>query len=228
LCLRNKVNLERTSGRLLNDWLNLIEPFYQSSKIEQGDLSFEELSKGKINKLNGSYLYFRTFISKIDLKNDLRFEFFFKGNNPGRYYYGAVFSKINWHPKEMNTKTDTWALNPKEHFNIHFEPQFSVLKEEFNIYLHYEVNPYQTVNAIKKHVDEHEYKEYLDKRDCFKKKLKDKKLSLWSFSNGGTNQIAKLTLNVKNYKVKDASEEISKVFQETSEAIDNVLSDMSA
>ena len=172
--------------------------------------------------LDGGYLYFRTFLSQLILPTGLEIEGFFRDSRQGRRYYGAVFSKESWHPEEMIESDGKWILDPDRVFNIHFEPQFNVLNRLFTIFLHYEVNPYETAAWASNNIPNAQYNAYLKRRSRFTELLAKTGMKGWVFV-GGTNQIAKVKLDFQEYSSKYAKNMIKKVFYETSKSIDLAL-----
>ena len=220
LSLRGKSSESNLADQLLNHWLDLIELFYKKSQIDEGDIVLEKLQDE--DGLDGSYLYFRAFLSKLALPNDLKNEGFFRASQQGRRYYGAIFSKDSWHPSEMEENHGSWTLDPEKVFNIHFEPQFNVLSGIFNIYLHYEVNPYETLTWVRNNIPKTQYEKYISRREKFVQLLIETGIKKWEFG-GGSNQIAKVQLDFNNLSVREALNKIEEIFGETSKAIDSIL-----
>jgi len=224
LAIEHRRPAHSVAEQLVFDWMNLLERFYSKSKIDLKDRIGEKLKDDE--GLDGGYLYFRTFLSELRLPRGMEIQFFYRGSAPGRHYYGAVFSKDNWHPGEMTPSGSRWMLEPNEVFNIHFEPQFNALNGIFSIFLHYEVNPYAREAWVKKNVPANQYEAYLQRRRKFVDLLKNKRLKDWNFARGGSNQIARAKLDINERLVKDAKYEIEELFAETSAAIDEVLSEI--
>lgn len=220
LPLKEKLSVDKLPEQLLKDWFELVDSFYKNSIVDEKDILYEKLQDH--DGLDGGYLYFRTFLSSLELPNGILNEGFFRDSRQGRRYYGAIFSKDSWHPAEMKENNGYWSIDPDKVFNIHFEPQFDVLNGIFNIYLHYEINPYQTASWAKENLPREQYAKYKDKREKFAKELKSEGLPKWVFG-GGSNQIAKVQLDFQNHSAKDAIMEIESIIDKTSQAIDSVL-----
>ncbi len=220
LLLQNTLSTDILAEKLVLDWLSLVEVFYENSTTDPQDNIYQKLKDD--DGLDGSYLYFRTFLSRLTLPNDLVIEGFFRASRQGRRYYGAIFSKKSWHPAEMTEVGGIWTLDPNNVFNIHFEPQFNVLNGVLNIFLHYEVNPYETAAWVKANVPKEQYGGYVKRRERFTNLLEQTGMEKWIFG-GGSNQIAKVQLDFRDYSLKNAADDIEKIFQETSKAIDRSL-----
>lgn len=220
---KNERVINNLADQLISDWLSLINAFYSKSNIHSDDRICEKLQDN--DGLDGGYLYFRMFLSELALANGLEIEDFFRDSRQGRRYYGAVFSKATWHPGAIVKSDGTWTLEPDEAFNIHFEPQFNVLNGILSIFLHYEVNPYETATWVNGHIPSEQYDAYLKRRNRFTEQLTKTAIKGWAFG-GGTNQIAKVQLDFQESSVRNAKNMIEKIFAETSKSIDHALSQL--
>ena len=216
----DETTITNVADKLISDWFALVKRFYAKSIIYPDDKICEKLQND--DGLDGGYLYFRTFLSQLILPESLGIEDLFRDSRQGRRYYGAVFSKDGWHPGEVTQVNDTWSLDSNKVFNIHFEPQFNVLTGGFNIYLHYEINPYETAAWAKKHIPAEQYNKYLIRRSRFVELLAETGTKEWIFG-GGTNQVAKVQLDFQELSAIKVKNMIEKIFSDTSKAIDYVL-----
>lgn len=217
---KDEIAITNVADKLFSDWLTLVNSFYAKSTIQPGDKICENLQDD--DGLDGGYLYFRTFLSHLFLPEHLGLEGFFRDSRQGRRYYGAIFSKERWHPGELTRINGTWSLDPNKVFNIHFEPQFNVLTGIFSIYLHYEINPYETASWVQTHIPTEQFDDYSRRRYRFAELLAETGIKEWIFG-GGTNQIAKVQLNFQDFSAKNAKCRIETIFDEMTEAIDHVL-----
>jgi len=217
---KNEMVIKNLADQLISDWLSLISAFYSKSSIHSDDRICEKLKDN--DGLDGGYLYFRTFLSELTLPNGLEIEAFFRDSRQGRCYYGAVFSKDTWHPEETVESDGTWTLDPDKVFNIHFEPQFNVLNGILSIFLHYEVNPYETAAWVNDHIPNEQYNAYLARRSKFSELLSETGIRGWVFG-GGSNQIAKVQLDFQKSSLRNAKRIIEEIFLETAKAIDHAL-----
>jgi hypothetical protein len=218
---QNKKGISNLADQLIFDWLDLVTAFYSKENTDLEDNVCQKLQDD--DGLDGGYLYFRTFLTQLNLPEGLQREDFFRASQQGRRYYGAIFSKDSWHPAEMTESDGTWMLDADQVFNIHFEPQFNVLSGIFSIFLHYEVNPYEPANWVKIHIPASQYAAYMDRRNEFTHLLQNKKPKDWVFG-GASNQIAKVKLNFIDYSLREVKSNIENIFSKTSAAIDEVLS----
>ncbi|RMG27126.1 MAG: hypothetical protein D6732_20500 [Methanobacteriota archaeon] len=225
LCeFKNEITNNYLSDRLISDWIELVEAFYEKATLSDDDILSHKLQDDE--GLDGGYLYFRTFLSNIKLSNGLTLEDFFRASRQGRHFYGAIFSKDSWHPAEMAVKDKGWSLDPDRVFNIHFEPQYNVLSGVFSIYLHYETNPYEPAKWVEENIPAEQYRAYIGRRNRFIEMLMKYLHKPWSFYNG-TNMVAKAELDFSGYTMKDAINTIEKLFHEATIAIDRVLEKLS-
>jgi hypothetical protein len=111
---------------------------------------------------------------------------------------------------------------PRTHFNIHFELQYDVLKSVFKMYLHYEINPYQTEKWAQDKISAEFYEEYVRVRARFKTELKE--AGVLEFVVGGrSNQVARATLDLKGKSVGDATEVIGRIVATTAPVVDGLI-----
>lgn len=210
---------KNTIGNLLNDFIEILDYFYECSKITSTDDVYEKLSS--VSELDGGYLYFQSFIKELSLNNSLNIEKFFRDSKRGRKYYGARISKPKWHPSKLDLDNPEIFI-PNKHFNIHFEPQYNVLKGEFILYLHYETNPYKPKKWVNKNIPKQKYDKYWKLRNSVKKDLKNKNIKELKIS-GRTNQIAKATIDFKNKNATEIIRKIEKLINNVSVSIDDIL-----
>lgn len=180
-------------SKLLSDWRNLTTAFYESGVVAADHVLTDKLQHDQ--GLEGNYLYFISFMQQLNLANRLDLEYWFRSSRTGRRYYGAVISKVDWHPEEMKRDSDgRWHLDPEQHFNIHIEPQFNVLSGVLNVYIHYEINPYAPEQWFRANVGVDERRAYGERRQHFIRTFADNKPAEVSIG-GGCNQIGKATLD---------------------------------
>jgi hypothetical protein len=225
LCeFKNEITDNTLSARLIADWIELVEAFYEKATLSEDDMLSHKLQDDE--GLDGGYLYFRIFLSNLKLSDGLTLEHFCRVIRQGRHFYTAIFSKDSWHPAEMVETDKGWSLDPDRVFNIHFEPQYNVLSGVFSIYLHYETNPYEPARWVEENIPAGQYRAYLERRDRFIKMLMNHLHKVWSFYNG-TNMVAKAELDFSDYTMKDAKNTIENLFNEATVAIDHVLEKLS-
>jgi len=217
----NKKEINSLAVQLISDWISLTKDFYSKSETNPEDIICKKLQND--NGMDGGYLYFRTFLGQLSLPSKLEVEDFFRDSRQGRRYYGAIFSKDSWHPREMVEDGEQWKLDVDQVFNIHLEPQFNVLSGIFSIFLHYEVNPYEPESWVNQNISKEQYNGYLARRQKFTDALQNKKPREWVFG-GGSNQIAKVQLNFEEYSLMQAKNSKKIFIRETARAIDGVLS----
>lgn len=209
--------------QLIIDWLALVKSFLEREKVSPSDKFYDMLTDD--SELDGGFLYFRQAFGRLSLPSLLKLERFFRSSRQGRRYYGAIISKNSWHPSEITEVAGAWNLNPLTDFNIHLEPQYNVLSEVFNFFLHYEVNPYVPERWIKTNIPDYQYSEYLDRRNKFVSKLQNQSLSGWSFG-GGSNQIAKTTFDFRKSTYAEVKTVLEQEIGRMAKAIDSVLAQM--
>lgn len=208
---------------LMTDWLSLIDRFYAREKVSLDDKFLERLTDD--SGLDGGYLYFRSALKQLNLPSSLDLEDFYRASQQGRRYYGVTISKESWHPGEMTESSGFWLLNPATDYNIHFEPQYNVVSKLFSLYLHYEINPYETESWAQANVSQDQYDAYVSRRTNFLKNLEAKGLPGWSFG-GGSNQVAKATFDFRESSYAEAKATLEQVLSEGTNGIDSVLQEM--
>lgn len=208
--------------QLAGDLAMLLEKFYSYENTSPDDDILEKLRAE--DGLDASYLYFKSIIYQLKLPADLEVEGTFKDSRQGRRYYGALISKEAWHPAELNELANAkWSLNPTKCFNIHIEPQFNVLSGIMNIFLHYEINPYETEAWAMENIKENEYQEYLARRGNFINVLSAANVD-GLFIGGGSNQVAKAAFEIKEgMQFKGALEMMGNFINKVSVEIDKAL-----
>ncbi len=205
---------------LARSWADLVQQMYRAGQLNEEDEVLARLRSS--GTTDGSYLYFRSLFRQSSLPPDLTILKFDKTSQQGRRYFLAVISKPHWHPSVMYPQDEQYRLDPDTSFHIHFEPQFNVLNGSLNLYIHYEVNPYQTKPWALKNVHKADYAGYANRRDRFVDALESlapKSLIL----GGGSNQIAKVPLSLDSVRYPAFKKQIEDTLAETSDTIDHIL-----
>lgn len=204
---------------LFRSWIALLDVFYSKASVAAQDILLDKLQE--YDPLEGNYLYFKAFIAGLPLSYNLRVESTFRSSAQGRRFFGAQISKASWHPGEMRDGSD---FDGTRHFHVHFEPQFDYLNGILNVYLHYEVNPYQPLNWVTKHIPSVKYDVYCTIRDRVVEALRLRHIP--EFVIGGrSNQIGKAKLELKGATVSQARELIASAIGNMAAHIDQILSD---
>jgi hypothetical protein len=208
-----------TADGLVADLDSLLGEFYKCAQLSPSDLVLERLKEQR--SLDGSYLYFRSFLRKIPLPGSLVLERFFKASALGRryYYYDAQISKDSWHPEEC---PELSQFNPRKHFNIHFEPQYAVLSGTFSLYLHYEINPYETKRVAQQQIAPSAYSEHEELRAVFADHLRSAKMPGLRVG-GRSNQVARVDLDFQGKNVQESVELTKRVFDLAVPVIDKTI-----
>lgn len=207
---------------LLEAWISLVSQFYLRASISPADVLLAKLQE--YDPLEGSYLYFRSFVQDLELGYGLEVEDKFRSSARGRRYFGAVISKPSWHPAEMQEVDGIYHLDAKQNFNIHFEPQFHYLKGTFELYVHYEVNPYRTASWVADNISLDQYDSYNNLRERFIETLRAKGIPDLSIG-GGSNQIAKARLTIEDSTVAEARDAIAEIINRVAAHIDDICND---
>jgi hypothetical protein len=210
--------------RLVRDWGALVSNFYKMEMVEADDRVLDKLRDD--DGLDGGYLYFRNALLKLDL-GSLSIDGFFRSSQQGRRYYGAIISKNEWRPAEMESVNETRNLDPAQNFHIHFEPQYDVLNQVLKLYLHYETYPYYPESWVRKHILISQYSEFVARRTSFFECLKAKAPERWKFKIS-YNQIAKADLNFADQTFSGLKDAIEARLKAMSVAIDDVLCQISS
>lgn len=208
--------------QLTGDLTMLLEKFYNYENTSPED---DILKKLRVEDgLDASYLYFKSIIYQLNLPVGLEVEETFKDSRQGRRYYGALISKEAWHPEKLKELANgKRSLNPTKCFNIHIEPQFNVLSGILNVFLHYEIYPYETEAWAIENITESEYQAYVVRRNNFINALSAANIE-GLYIGGGSNQVAKAVLEIKEgMKLKDALDIMGSFISKVSVEIDKVL-----
>ncbi len=219
--LKGIIPSSKLAGKLMDDWLTLLEKFYEKSRIADNDILVGKLHDEE-HDLDGGYLYFRTFVAGLNLGNGLKKGGCFRNSGQGRHYYATTISKEGWHPGVIRSTNGSYFLDLETVFNIHFEPQFHVLNGKLDIYLHYELNPYHPVKWANANLPVDQYEAYKQRRNRFYDLLEDNAPRQWKLGNH-SNQLAKVEIDFQGYTMKDALVELEQLFEEASYCIDKVL-----
>lgn len=210
-------------NQLLSDWMSLLTPFYDRTRISERDIVNERLADP--SGLDGGYLYFKEMINHLALPAALRAEKFFRDSKQGRRYYGAIISKLAWHPAPMKETDGEYHLDARRNFNVHFEPQYDVLNGNFSLFIHYEVFRYLTEEKAKARIRQRDYDAYLQRRDRFVRQLESREMPGLKMG-GGSNQIAKASLDFTDLTYREIRDRVEPLMSEVAAHIDDVLDNM--
>ncbi|MEA1995744.1 MAG: hypothetical protein U9N18_06355, partial [Campylobacterota bacterium] len=211
--------VDAVAEQLIDDWNELLSRFYQCRSINHDDIATNKLSG--TDNLDGGYLYFRSMLSELTFPPGLEVEDCFRSSRQGRRFYGAVISKDDWHPTEMSEVNGKWQLNGGSDYNIHFEPQYNVLNGIFNLFIHYEVNPYETEKWVLKNIKFNQYNHYKAVRESFIQDLEARNVKGLIFG-GGSNQIAKASFNFQDKSTSEIQTMLQDFMGKVSHEIDFV------
>lgn len=209
--------------QLIKDWNELLDNFYAHEPVNINDNITEKLTD--TDGLDAGYLYFRSMLTRITLPSGLEREYFFRSSRQGRHFYGVRISKQEWHPEEMMEINGQWQLDCNKNFNIHFEPQYDVVNNMFNLFLHYEINPYDTERWVLDNIPPNQYEDYKEVREGFIRKLETENIP-HLIIGGRSNQIAKATFNFQNERFGKAQEDIVNFINVVSNKIDSMLASL--
>lgn len=222
--LRQKWVLPRGDGTWVRDlmcaWLDVLKRFYGSARLLPDERFLDRLRRG--GPLDGSFLAFRSFMRSVRRPRDLFYLASLRSNKAGRWYYLAQLGKKHWSPSLVDQSMPEWRLDPRTCFNLHIEPQFSVLNGDFSLYLHYETNPYLTRKETRLRIHKKDYEAYVERRDRFISALRDTCPEGFKVC-GGTNQVAEATVSFEGLSVTDASGRLSDLFRTASKWVDKTL-----
>jgi hypothetical protein len=211
-----------TVDMLLGDLKELLTEFYSYEDVAPTDQLLDKLGSDSV--LDGPYLYFVNLFNSFNPPEGLSFDDNFRSSEQGRHYYGAVFSKDDWHLSEVSEKKHgKWAMDPLRALHVHFEPQYNILGKSFSIYLHYEINPYQTEQWAQHHLDETDYQAYRLFRSYVAKHIATAKIL--NYEPGGRwNQIGKALIPITSKtKVTEFINFFKRFLKDTSQVVDNAL-----
>jgi len=210
--------------RLLIDHLKeLLSMFYEQGELQPTDIVLDKIKSSE--GMDGGFLYFINLFNSLDLPESLKPEAFSKNSRAGRRYYLTQFIKPRWAPdviQTINKKLDYESFDPSKHFNIHIEPQFSPLTNRFDIFLHFETNPYLPVKKATNKLDPVNYKKYLEIRSRFADKIKTAAIRDFSVG-GGSNQIGKANIEIDSQNLCQVKESLQNTILNIAHAIDKII-----
>lgn len=205
---------------LLQALTSLLARFYSKATSLPTDFLLTKLQE--TDPLEGGYLYFKAFLHGIPLRRQLGVERTYRSSAQGRRYFGAIISKPSWHPEEMQEHSGKYNLDGSKHFNIHFEPQFDCLSGEMKLYLHYEVNPYNSLSWVRKNISPEHLEEYQRVREEFIEELRRRKVKGVTLG-GRSNQVARANLLFADMTVSEASTKTATIIDGVATHIDEIL-----
>jgi len=228
--LNHVATYERGENALVDELtsalFDVLSRFYAAGSVGVSDHLMERLS-GR-SALEGEYLYFRSFIRRIELPGGLEHGRFFRQSNPGRRYYGAQISKPSWKPDKMPLDPKTWelvgAFEPRRHFSVHFELQHNVLNGILRIYLHYEINPYNTEKWATTNLPPDKYAEYSAVRAQFERSLAAAAIRGLTVGGGGSNQVARADISLQGKTTGEALDLIADLLRRVAPVVDDLVS----
>ncbi|MEX2374170.1 MAG: hypothetical protein WD942_01110 [Dehalococcoidia bacterium] len=210
--------------RLLDDWFELVDEFYESAAWGPNDELIAKL--GQNSALDSGFLCFRGWTKGIVWGARLKPQNFFRSSQRGRRTYGMRVTKPAWEPGRMEIVTGgTTPMEPRRDISIHFEPQFDVLNRVLKFDLHYEPNPYKTVKWMKKHVRTEVYEAYQRQRTTFQSELKKALPEGWKLS-GRSNQVANFPLRMEGLSAGDAAKAVASAVRPMEAVVDQLLQEL--
>ncbi len=211
-----------TVDMLLGDLRDLLTEFYSYEDVAPTDRLLDKLGSDSV--LDGPYLYFVNLFSSFDPPEGLSFDWPFRSSEQGRHYYGAVFSKDEWHLSELSEKQHgKCPMDPLRDIHVHFEPQYNILGKSFSIYLHYEINPYQTEHWAQHHLVGTDYQAYRLVRSYVAKRIAATGIPNYE-PGGGSNQIGKALIPLTpETRVSEFITSFKLFLKDTSQVVDKAL-----
>lgn len=222
--LRQRWALPKDDSTLVHDlvsaWLDVLRRFYNNSRLLPDEGFLDRLRQG--GPSDGSFLAFRSFMHSVRRPRGLLHLASSRSNRPGRHYYLAQFGKKDWSPSLLDQSKTEWRLDPKTCFNIHIEPQFSVLDGHFSVLLHYETNPYVDRTKARSWIRRKDYEAYEKRRVRFISALRDTCPEGLRVC-GRSNQVAEATVSFDGLSVTDASQRLSDLLHTALRWVDKAL-----
>lgn len=222
------VNVE-IENELLNqiykDFIKLIKDFYCDLDVNKEDkildLLYDNIDSEKI------YIKFKAIMKLCNFDNGLEVKYIGKTGGTGRISFIAQISKDSWVSNSNATLIDGLYTVNEDTYNIHLEFSFDILNKVIKLPLHYETNPYIPKSELVKNSTEADYNKYINRRELVKKKLHEEIILLGDTdikSYNGSNQIAKMNINVdNNVTVKEFLETVEQYCNKISVLVDKAL-----
>ena len=198
---------DRLADDLIEALWDLLGTFYRHGELYPEDLLLGKLRTTDDAALDGGYLGFNVFLDRLRLPDGVHIDARFRTSQQGRMYYGAVIARKSWKSAPIEKHAPGWSL-PPGHFHVHLEPQFNALSVGFQLYVHYETNPYHPVKELQARVPVDQYESYLHRRNAFAQRFA--MLAGGEFKiGGGSNQIAKVPLSLTGRTVEECVDLVS-------------------
>lgn len=222
------VNVE-IENELLNqiykDFIKLIKDFYCNLDVNKEDkildLLYDNIDCEKI------YIKFKAIMKLCNFDNGLEVKYIGKTGGTGRISFIAQISKDSWVSNSNATLIDGLYTVNEDTYNINLEFSFDILNKVIKLPLHYETNPYIPKSELVKKSTEADYNKYINRRELVKKKLHEEIILLGDTdikSYNGSNQIAKMNINVdNNVTVKEFLEAVEQYCNKISVLVDKAL-----
>lgn len=205
-------------SQLVQHWVGCIGEFYSAGDFDDEDLAMVKLASG--TTLDSGYLCFSELFgsfSPIGLERSRPW----RDNPRGRPYYGIRYQKESWHPEEL--QSGKWRkFDPLRHFDIHIECQYQRQKEELDVFIHYETNPYQ--RRLEDVLSKSKLAAHMERRQKFKAAiggvLGDRFVPA---ADRFVNQIGRINISTSDMKIEDFRRQFGRMLSDTANAIDRAL-----
>lgn len=210
------------ASQLVQHWVDCIGEFYSAGNLGNEDLAIAKLASD--TALDSGFLCFSELFglfSPVGLESSRPW----RDNPRGRPYYGIRYQKESWHPEELQSRS--WRrFDPLRHFNIHIECQYQRQKEELDVFIHYETNPYQ--RGLEEVLSKRKLIAHMERRKKFKAAIADILGNRFvPAADRFVNQIGRINISPSGMKVKDFRRRFGRMLSDTASAVDQALRSVS-
>ncbi|MBP6964013.1 MAG: hypothetical protein KBC96_06370 [Armatimonadetes bacterium] len=166
---------------------------------------------------DAGYEVFQSVLRALTLPDDLEIEYFIDWNPPGRHFYACAMSKAAWHFPSNGGDLPTF---------IHIEPQFQRAvpgrTATFRVYLHWEIDPYETQAQAGGHYSPGLIERYQQRRRNLQAHMRRYYADLLALG-GAWNGVGSKKIEIGRMTVERLREELQPVVAEISAAVDDYL-----
>lgn len=211
------------ADQLITALYALLTPFYRRAELNPDGRLLDQLADSDGAALDGGYLGFLSLLDQLgsQLPTGVRVAYPFRNSEQGRRYYGAVIARPSWESSAITKNGSAWALEADNH-NVHLETQFNALSRSFQLFVHYETNPYHPDRMLGKYVPAAQYQAYKQRRESFKARCA--RLAGAGFTLTNTRlQIARANLSLADATVREATRMIGEHIARATEVIDAAI-----
>jgi len=197
--------------KLVDDWIELVE-----NRIKEGPIGLHDLVLKRFMSAAGYEAFEKVFRDHMRYPSGLSPEKFYDYRRQGNPFFACAVSKDAWHFRKKERELPTY---------IHIEPQFHRSDNTFWVYLHWELDPYETrKEARSKNYPEDLLGDYQRKRRSVQDYLRQKNFRFLRI-RGTWNGVGSRKIDITGTTVDDLCSQLYDLMTEIAEAVDDYLRD---